>query len=212
MKIARTTGRAGAALGALAIVLSGVNIAHADTSSGSGPEDAPASSSETARAPRPGPLSGLGLDRGQLEAVKEVLDAHRASSEAPRKPVMDLSPLVESGTLTQEQADAIAVPGTRLRDLVKSGTITARQVRAVKDLARAQKAKNREEQMTAVKASIREALSGLVSDGTITSEQADAIASAAHPGKRPGKGHDGRPDGGGGTAPSSPEVGTDSAS
>ncbi|MBI1349866.1 MAG: hypothetical protein GC156_01965 [Actinomycetales bacterium] len=117
------------------------------------------------------------LTREEWQAVKAaVRAAHEAAGDEARSGA--LAPLVAGGTITQAEADAIVAAQRRLgvRELFLSGEIDRQQVRAIRQALRT--ATHQERQ-----AVLSSALSGLVSDGTITQEQSDAILAAAQDGR-----------------------------
>ncbi len=121
----------------------------------------------------------------ELTAVKEALRAQRtenrdekkAEHEAARASI--LAGLVSDGTLTQSQADAIVAAGKRgLRDLVRDGTVDRDDVRALRAAMQDFRAENRDAKKAEREAARDAVLAELVSDGTLTQSQADAIATA----------------------------------
>ena len=129
-----------------------------------------------------GPLAGLvangTITKTQVDAIKAALEAQRSTDKtAHDKAKSDtLAALVSKGTITQAQATAITNADRHgLRDLVSGGTLTKDQLVAVitafKDLKSAQGTPPLNSRLSSV-------LSSLVSKGTITQAQADAIAAA----------------------------------
>ncbi len=129
-----------------------------------------------------GPLAGLvangTITKTQVDAIKAALEAQRSTDKtAHDKAKADaLAALVSKGTITQAQATAITNADRHgLRDLVSGGTLTKDQLVAVmtafKALMPAQGAPQLNSRLSSV-------LSSLVSKGTITQAQADAIAAA----------------------------------
>ena len=81
--------------------------------------------------------------------------------------------------MTQSQADAIAAAGKRgMRDLVRDGTIDRDDLQALKAALQDYRAENRDAKKAEREAARDAVLAGLVSDGTLTQSQADAIATA----------------------------------
>jgi len=129
-----------------------------------------------------GPLAGLvangTITKTQVDAIKAALEAQRSTDKtAHDKAKSDaLAALVSKGTITQAQATAITNADRHgLRDLVSGGTLTKDQLVAVitafKDLKSAQGTPQLTSRLSSV-------LSSLVSKGTITQAQADAITAA----------------------------------
>jgi Spy/CpxP family protein refolding chaperone len=125
------------------------------------------------------------LTSDEVTAVKDALRAQRtenrtekeAEREAARSSI--LAGLVSEGTLTQSQADAIAAAGKRgMRDLVRNGTIDRDDLQALKAAMQDYRAENRDAKKAEREAARDAVLAGLVSDGTLTQSQADAIATA----------------------------------
>jgi hypothetical protein len=81
--------------------------------------------------------------------------------------------------LTQSQADAIAAAGKRgMRDLVRDGSIDRDDAQALKAALQDYRAESRDAKKAEREAARDAVLAGLVSDGTLTQSQADAIATA----------------------------------
>ena len=125
------------------------------------------------------------LTSDEMTAVKDALRAQRtenrtekqAEREAARASI--LAGLVSDGTLTQSQADAIAAAGKRgMRDLVRDGTIDRDDMQALKAALQDFRAQNRDAKKVEREAARDAVLDGLVSDGTLTQSQTDAIATA----------------------------------
>ncbi len=158
---------AGASAIAVATALVGVGtVASADDASG-------------ASKGKGGVLSQL-EDDGTLtsdEVRTENRDEKKAEHEAARASI--LAGLVSDGTLTQSQADAIVAAGKRgLRDLVRDGTVDRDDVRALRAAMQDFRAENRDAKKAEREAARDAVLAELVSDGTLTQSQADAIATA----------------------------------
>jgi competence protein ComGC len=155
----------GAALGAsaIALLIASTGVAQAHNAGNGG-----------------GPGSSLVAD-GTLTEVQAtaVRDAMRASKEVQKDAA--IAALVTAGTITQTQADALeAAEGDRgaMRALIADGTFTKAEVQELRTAIKSNKAQDRDAQFDAV-------LSKLVSNGTITQGQADAIkASKAEAGAR----------------------------
>ena len=125
------------------------------------------------------------LTSDEVTALKDALRAqrteNRAEKEAEREAARSsiLAGLVSDGTLTQSQADAIAAAGKRgMRDLVRDGTIDRDDLQALKAALQDYRAENRDAKKAEREAARDAVLAGLVSDGTLTQSQADAIATA----------------------------------
>ena len=124
------------------------------------------------------PLSSLvtagTLTQAQAAAVKDAMIASHAARKAAHDNAQAsaLSGLVSAGTLSQAQADAIASTDGRqgLRGLITSGVITRELAREVHAAFRAG--------MDAAAMKPAAVLDSLVSAGTITQAQADAIEAA----------------------------------
>jgi polyhydroxyalkanoate synthesis regulator phasin len=123
------------------------------------------------------------LTSDEMTAVKDALRAQRkenrtekeAEREAARASI--LAGLVSDGTLTQSQADAIAAAGKRgMRDLVRDGTIDRDDMQALKAALQDFRAQNRDAKKAEREAARDAVLDGLVSEGTLTQSQAEAIA------------------------------------
>jgi len=136
-----------------------------------------------------GPLAGLvtagTITAAQATAVHDALhaqrDADRASHEAEMEKARDaaLATLVAQGTLTQAKADAIAAADRGgLRDLVAAGTVTRADLQAVHDALEASREADRAAHQAQMKASAEAAVTGLVTKGTLTQSQADAVIAA----------------------------------
>ncbi len=136
-----------------------------------------------------GPLASLvqagTISQDEATAIRQALkathDGDRAARQAERDATMNevLAGLVAGGTLTQAQADAIAAADRGgMRDLIASGTVDRDDLQAVKGAMRQAHESDREAHQ-AERADEREAaLSKLVSEGTLTQSQADAVSSA----------------------------------
>jgi competence protein ComGC len=119
---------------------------------------------------RGGPGSSLIADgtltQAQATAVRDAMRAAHATKKDAA-----LAALVTAGTITQTQADALkAAVGERgaMRTLITNGTFTQVQIQALRDTLRSEMTVDRNAQFDAV-------LTELVSKGTITQAQADAI-------------------------------------
>lgn len=132
------------------------------------------------------------ISSSQAQAVKEALraehDQNRQAREQDRQALRDqvLSRLVTAGTITQAQADAVAsLDRGGIRELLTSGTVTRSQLREVHDAMRAAMESAREDHQAEKAASLKTVLADLVSDGTITQAQSDAISAAIAAAPRP---------------------------
>lgn len=159
-----------------------------------------------------GPLATLVTDgtltTADVTAVRTALEAdreaNRAAHEAEAKAARDavLADLVAKGTLTKAQADAIASASAErggMRDLITAGTVTRDDLMAVHDALDTAREADRAAHQAQMKADRDAVLAALVTKGTLTKAQADAITTAldAHqadgpqaggPGKRGGHG------------------------
>ena len=125
------------------------------------------------------------LTSDEVTAVKDALRAQRKENRTKKKAERKaarasiLAGLVSDGTLAQSQADAIAAAGKRgMRDLVRDGTIDRDDLQALKAALQDYRAENRDAKKAEREAARDAVLAGLVSDGTLTQSQADAIATA----------------------------------
>jgi hypothetical protein len=124
------------------------------------------------------PLSSLvtagTITQAQATSIKDAMIAARTANRAAhdRVEATTISGLVSRGTLTQAQADAITSADGRqgMRSLVTSGLITRELARQVHTDVKAA--------MDAVATKPEAVLASLVSAGTITQAQADAIEAA----------------------------------
>jgi polyhydroxyalkanoate synthesis regulator phasin len=139
-----------------------------------------------------GPIAGL-VTAGTLttEQATAVHDALETARDA--KHTQQLASLVAAGTITQAEADALATKDG-MRELIESGDFTREEARALKDKVHNGDKPDMVAEFTAV-------IKTLVSAGTITQTQADALIAAA-PSQRPeggsGKGKMGKQGGPGG--------------
>lgn len=155
-----------------------------------------------------GPLSTLVTDgtltTAQVAAIHDALKAEREADREARQAKMVasrdavLAELVSKGTLTQAQADAIK-PADRggMRELIADGTVTRTDLAAVRDALSAGREANKAAHEAERKADRDAALAALVSKGTLTQSQSDAVTAAmdAAPAKG-GMGHGGKGHGG----------------
>lgn len=158
-----------------------------------------------------GPLSTLVTDgtltTAQVAAIHDALKAEREADREARQAKMVasrdavLAELVSKGTLTQAQADAIK-PADRggMRELIADGTVTRTDLAAVRDALSAGREANKAAHEGERKADRDAALAALVSKGTLTQAQSDAVTAAmdAAPAKggKGGMGHGGKGHGG----------------
>ena len=114
------------------------------------------------------------LSQSQATSVKAAMVAAHDANKAARDGVEPsaLRGLVSAGTLTQAQSDAIAAADGRegMRTLVRSGVITRELAQQVKTTVKTA--------MVSVVKKPEAVLASLVSAGTITQSQADAIQAA----------------------------------
>jgi len=156
-----------------------------------------------------GPLSTLVTDgtltTAQVTAIHEALQAQRESDRAAHEAEMTaardavLADLVSKGALTKTQVDAIkAADRGGMRELIADGTVTRDDLAAVHDALEADREANRAEHEAERKADRDAALAALVSKGTLTKAQADAVTAAmdAAPAKGGKGGHGGKGHGG----------------
>ena len=134
-----------------------------------------------------GPIAGLvtagTLTTAQATAVKDALEAAHDASRSK-----NLAALVTAGTITQAEADALATKDG-LRALIESGDLTREEAMALRDKVHSGDKPDMVAEFTAV-------MNKLVSAGTITQTQADALIAAApteRPEGGPGKGKMGKP-------------------
>lgn len=121
------------------------------------------------------------ITQEQANSVRTAIEAARESAQETV-----LGQLVSDGIITQSQADAFG-DKKAVRALIQSGDIDAETVSAVKD-AFAAAMESRDQIMS-------DTLASLVSAGTITQAQADAIEANKPEGKGPGmkgRGHGGK--------------------
>jgi uncharacterized membrane protein len=125
------------------------------------------------------------LTSDEMTAVKDALRAQRTENRAEKEAEREaarasiLAGLVSEGTLTQSQADAIAAADKRgMRDLVRDGTVDREDLQALRAALQDYRAENRDAKKAEREAARDAVLAGLVSDGTLTQSQADAIATA----------------------------------
>ena len=108
------------------------------------------------------------------EGDKEARQSERAAAKAEI-----LADLVANGTLTQAQADAISsAERGGMRELIANGTIDRDDIQALRAAMREGSAGNREAKQAERSAERDAVLEGLVSDGTLTQSQADAVDAA----------------------------------
>ena len=126
------------------------------------------------------------LTQAQADAIKQAFtalrDDNRESMQAERESARDaaLSGLVANGTLTQSQADAIkSAERGGMRDLIANGTVDRADMQAVRDALRDAKPGDRDAKHAEKEQARDGALADLVSAGTITQAQADAVAAAS---------------------------------
>ncbi len=155
-----------------------------------------------------GPLAALVADgtltTTQLRAIHDALEAardtdredHHARMEADLAAV--LADLVAKGTLTKAKADAIAdADRGGLRALVAAGTVTRADLKAVHDALEPVREASHAEHEAERDAARSTVLAGLVTKGTLTQAEADAVATALESAPARGMGHGGRGDRGG---------------
>lgn len=138
-----------------------------------------------------GPVASLVADgtvtQAQLDALKVALETARdsahAAQDAARKAA--LAPLVTAGTITQAQADALLADRHGMHGLDEDGTLTDAQVKAVHDALKPLKQTGQAQRATILDT----ALASLVTAGTITQVQADAIKAATPFGQGGKRGH-----------------------
>lgn len=125
------------------------------------------------------------LTQTQVDAITEsftaVRDQNRSGMQAEREQARDaaLAALVANGTLNQAQADAIAGADRRaMRDLMVNGILDRDVMQAVRDALRSSHTGDREAKQVEMEQARDAALAALVTDGTLTQAQADAVSSA----------------------------------
>jgi hypothetical protein len=175
-----------AAAALLAIVTAAPAMAH--NGPGRGPAAAGVGSTTLDGPPAGrGRLANLGLTRVQVRAVEDALHAAMDQARLDKRTAA-LAPLVAAGTLSADQADALAAAGPGdVRSLVQDGTLTRDQVKAAHEAIAAAGKVDRDALAEGV-------LAALVVKGTITTEQAAAIRTRlnALPGPGPRGGQQGQ--------------------
>lgn len=125
------------------------------------------------------------ISQAQAQAVKEALRVQHDQGRQARQQEHDalqgqvLATLVSAGTISQAQATALASADRGgMRDLLASGVLTSTQLRAVHDAMRTAAEHSRADHQAQRAANLSSVLASLVSDGTLTQAQADAISAA----------------------------------
>lgn len=137
-----------------------------------------------------GPLASLvsagTITKDDASAIRSALQAARPTTAPEDRRAAGLAALVSAGVITQAQADAISTAGRGgIRDLVADGTLSRADVARIHAALRAQHAAN----LGAREAATDAVIAGLVSAGTLTQVQADAVDAALDgPVTRPGRG------------------------
>lgn len=161
------TTRAAIATGAVALVFVGI----AGTAGGA---SAAAMHNGSGKAPLSSLVTAGTITQAQATAIKDAMVAAHTANKAAhdRIAATTISGLVARGTLSQAQADAITSADGRqaMRALVSSGVVTRELARQVHDAVKTA--------MEAVATKPAAVLDSLVSAGTITQAQADAIEAA----------------------------------
>lgn len=165
-----------------ALLVGGAAAASAHDRGQASGSSAAASTSASSRGPLSSLVSAGTLTAAQATAVHDALHAQREADHATREAEMTkvrdaaLASLVAKGTLTQAKADAIkGVDRGGLRDLLDAGTVTRADLQALHDALEAGREASRTEHQEQMKAAGDKAIAGLVTKGTLTQAQADAV-------------------------------------